>query len=382
MVYLHYNLKKRLGKIMEYKLIKEADFIVSNWSGGKTRQIGIFPEDSKYIDRKFVWRLSSATVETDESKFSKLPDYDRVLMVLEGDVVLAHQDERVARLKELEQDRFDGAFKTTSFGKITDYNLMVEKGNEGYLDVIKVGETSQGIDVEKKSDFELGTVGLYCKEGFFTATINGQTVMVNSGDQLIINFGQEEKVSLSVMGEGTIVRSTIFYNYRPEAKGPTVIPQEKATFDDFKTCIYLANIQFRGANKIFRNLKNQWFDEELKKKIRCIEKPCIPFFIAIIGVMIIASLCVKADMATAQWLGLIVAWLVVDSLLVSPLIYFFVMPKPVRKHIKDVNNLTPYEQKLYDIEMNTNERVETILKKYKSTGRYEYEDKGEGINRN
>ncbi|HKM28558.1 MAG TPA: hypothetical protein VJY37_02645, partial [Anaerovoracaceae bacterium] len=247
---------------------------------------------------------------------------------------------------------------------------------------IKVGETSQTIDVEKKPAFNLGTVGLYCKEGFFTATINGQTVMVSAGDQLIINYGQDDKVTLSVMGEGTIVRATIFYNYRPEDKGPTVIPREKATFDDFKTCIYLANIQFRGANKIFRNLKNQWFDEELKKKIRCIEKPCIPFFIAIIGVMIIASLCVKADMATAQWLGLIVAWLVVDSLLVSPLIYFFVMPKPVRKHIKDVNNLTPYEQKLYDIEMNTNERVETILKKYKSTGRYEYEDKGEGINRN
>ncbi len=112
---------------MEYKIYKEDDFRVSNWMGGKTTQLAIFPETAKYLERNFIWRLSSATCEKEESDFSKLAEFDRVLMVLQGDVVLAHQDVRVARLGELEQDSFDGGYSTKSFGKITDYNLILAK---------------------------------------------------------------------------------------------------------------------------------------------------------------------------------------------------------------------------------------------------------------
>ena len=43
------------------------DFQVSTWSGGKTIQIAISPEGAAYADRDFLWRVSSATVELDES---------------------------------------------------------------------------------------------------------------------------------------------------------------------------------------------------------------------------------------------------------------------------------------------------------------------------
>ena len=100
---------------MKYELLKEKDYNISKWTGGKTKELSIFPSTSKYLDRDFIWRLSSATVELEESDFSKLPDYDRVLMVLEGSVVLTYDDSRTVRLKELEQDSFDGAWKTKSF---------------------------------------------------------------------------------------------------------------------------------------------------------------------------------------------------------------------------------------------------------------------------
>ena len=67
--------------------------------------------------------------------------------------------------------------------------------------------------------------------------------------------------------------------------------------------------------------------------------------------------------------GVLAAWLAVDCLLVSPLIYFIFMPKPVRKHIKDVNSLTPYEQKIYEAELASNPQVEKMLKKYKNSGK-------------
>ena len=59
----------------------------------------------------------------------------------------------------------------------------------------------------------------------------------------------------------------------------------------------------------------------------------------------------------------------IDIFLISPLMYFAVVPKPTKAHIKDIDKLTPYEQKVRERQMNTNEQVEKILKKYKNSGR-------------
>ncbi|MBR6529308.1 MAG: hypothetical protein IKT62_04650, partial [Firmicutes bacterium] len=64
-----------------------------------------------------------------------------------------------------------------------------------------------------------------------------------------------------------------------------------------------------------------------------------------------------------------IGWILLDCLVISPLIYMPFMPKPIRKHIKDVNNLTPYEERVRAIELGTNEAVEKVLKKYKNSGR-------------
>ena len=41
-----------------------------------------------YVDRDFLWRLSSATVEDAESDFTALPDYERLISTLEGTIEL------------------------------------------------------------------------------------------------------------------------------------------------------------------------------------------------------------------------------------------------------------------------------------------------------
>ncbi len=363
---------------MEYKLYKEEDFSVSKWTGGTTRQLAIFPADGNYLERRFIWRLSTATCEQEESTFSKLPDFDRVLMVLSGSVVLAHQDVRVARLSELEQDRFDGAYRTKSFGKITDYNLMVAKGNKGFLDALSLTPESCHLTFDEDCAYDRKTAAFFCREGFAAVSIGEETVMMSPGQQLVINGTADEIFDISVMGEGHLIRAQIFYNYHPEEIGPTVIPSEKATFDDFKACIYLANIQFRGAKFIFRNLKNQWFDEELTKAIGKLEKIYLPFFVGVLG------LCIAAGLALTrgnEMTGLIAAviWLIFDIFVVSPLMYFAVVPKPVRKHIKDIHSLTPYEQGVREKQLGTNERMEKLLGKYKNSGKYLYDKDGNRI---
>ena len=354
---------------MRQHLFKEENYSTSNWTGGRTKELAIFPEESKYLDRNFIWRLSSATVETEESDFSKLPDYDRVLMVLEGEVVLSYEGQRVARLKELEQDRFDGAWKTKSFGKITDFNLMVRKGNEGYVDLIYPEPENKEFTSTFDTELPLATHALYCKEGYGVVTCGGETHMVSAGQLLVMEFDAGETAAYSVMGEGVIIRSQIFYGDMKEELFAEEIPAEKGSFDDFKCCVYLANVQFRWANYIVKKLRTQWFDEALSAAIKRVEKLYLTTIVMLLGVVGVFAVYYSQQLSSAATFLLTVAWLAADCLLVSPLIYMAFMPKPVRKHIKDINNLTPYEQRVREEELGRNEQLEKMMKKYKNSGR-------------
>lgn len=354
---------------MDYRIYGQEDFRTSGWSGGTTTELAVFPENGDYLSRNFIWRLSTATCDREEAVFSKLPDFDRVLMVLEGNVVLAHEEVRVARLSPYEQDRFDGAYKTKSFGKITDYNLMVAKGNEGYLDVLPLTAESQTFTGEIRSKYPNQALTLYLKEGYATITFGGKTVMLAAGNQLVLEADGGEALTFSAMGEGNLIRGQIFYIDNREELGPVEIPREKATFEDFKTCVFLANTQFHGARFVFRKLKDLWFDEALSAAIRKIEAFYLPFFIGFIGFCLILYAGVEGEWSPLPLLGASIAWILFDCLVISPLIYFAAMPKPVKKHIKHVDELTAYEQKVRERELNTNERVDRILKKYKNSGR-------------
>ena len=221
---------------------KEENFSVSAWSGGQTKELAIYPRGQKYIDRDFIWRLSSATIETEESDFTRLPDYDRVLMVLDGEVVLEYNGERVAKCGTLEQDSFDGAWRTKSYGRITDFNLMVRKGNAGYLDVIEPQREKQMFGASHETDLPLSTHALYCKEGYLIVGLGDKTQMLQPGQLFVIEYEMDETAAYSIMGEGIAVRAQIFYSGMEEELFPVEIPAEKATFDDFKACVYLANV--------------------------------------------------------------------------------------------------------------------------------------------
>ena len=128
--------------------------------------------------------------------------------------------------------------------------------------------------------------------------------------------------------------------------------------------------EFRGAKYILKSLKTTWFDEALSSAIKKIEKVYITFFVGILGFVFLTSFGVLREWNEIAILGLALGWLILDCLIISPLIYLPFMPKPIRKHIKEIDKLTPYEQKVRDAELGRNERVEKMMKKYKNSGRY------------
>ncbi len=113
---------------MIFKAITPDTYITSDWAGGKTTQIAIDPPEALYADRTFNFRLSSATVLLDESDFTPLPDYNRIIAPVAGQLQLIFNGDEAVVLDEMALCSFDGAWQTRSKGRVTDYNLMTRKG--------------------------------------------------------------------------------------------------------------------------------------------------------------------------------------------------------------------------------------------------------------
>ena len=112
---------------MEWKLLTQADQVTTTWSGGTTTQLAIAPEGAVYADRDFLWRLSSAKVELEHSDFTPLPDYNRLISVLHGELDMKIGDGARFGLEPFTLRSFDGGVPVESWGMCTDYNLMVRK---------------------------------------------------------------------------------------------------------------------------------------------------------------------------------------------------------------------------------------------------------------
>ena len=110
---------------MDVEIIKKSDTKIATWSGGTTSEIFIYPKESSFEQRDFNFRLSIATVEIEESEFTCLPDVNRTLMVLKGNLSLIHENQHTVQLKEFEQDSFKGDWNTKSKGKVTESEKVI-----------------------------------------------------------------------------------------------------------------------------------------------------------------------------------------------------------------------------------------------------------------
>lgn len=163
---------------MSIQHLKPADYITTKWSGGLTTQLGIAPEGAVYADRDFLWRLSSATVEDAESNFTALPDYERLISTLEGEIELNHNGGEKLTLRPYEVHRFDGGDETHSWGRCRDFNLMLRKGRcTGELrgEVLAAGE-SRTVCGGK------GLLLIYCGAGTVNVCADGDCVTLSADE--------------------------------------------------------------------------------------------------------------------------------------------------------------------------------------------------------
>ncbi len=151
-------------KHIEYEIVKESDQRISKWSGGMTRELYIYPKTALYTERNFDWRISSATIELDESSFTKLSGYFRHIMVLSGNTKLIHEGHHTIDLAQYGQDEFSGTWDTKSQGKCLDFNLMLKEGLKGEISKV---ENTKVIQLTPDTIY-----GFYCLQDGVTVAVN------------------------------------------------------------------------------------------------------------------------------------------------------------------------------------------------------------------
>ena len=203
------------------ELIKNNQYKQSAWSGGTTTEMFIYPSDSSYADRNFTWRISSASVDLDESTFTSLPDYHRILMVIKGKLLLNHEGVNPIELNELEQDSFDGGIATVSKGRVTDFNLMMKKGLcEGKVEALNIKSylaLSDNSEECKYNKFKEFTEVYYNIKGIVSVLIDKNKKIFLENKDLLIISRKNEKHSLlfelpdGINEEAILIKAKIFY---------------------------------------------------------------------------------------------------------------------------------------------------------------------------
>ena len=171
-------------------LLRANDFQVSDWSGGKTKQLYLSPPTGHYGKRDFDYRLSTATVELAESQFSDLSGFHRILMSLDHTLHLhnaSRQEETV--LAPFTPYFFEGSDSITSRGTCTDFNLIYSDHYQGQMIAI-----SNGQELSRDDEIQF----IYAL-GDLTVTGTNLPALNLEAEQLLIVEKETQETELHIM---------------------------------------------------------------------------------------------------------------------------------------------------------------------------------------
>ena len=235
-----------------------------------------------------------------------------------------------------------------------------------------------------------------CIDKFAVVSAAGEPYMLKAGDKLVFSARQDEELEISCMGEGRLSLLCTYYNEEAEETAVQMpgnaqvqatceseisdvaedgaetqepgstedgAAGEKSFASDLKLAYKIALTRFRGSTLIVRSLRGVWFDRALQRGIERIEGAYIPYILTIIGLMVI-GLTGAGRIENSLLFMLMGAWIVFALIIMVPLIFYAVLPKPIANHMKRIDSLSEEDRKLYEEDIDRNKRVNKIIKRY------------------
>lgn len=171
-----------------YRIIRKEQHKTTKWSGGTMTELYFYPETAYFGKRNFLFHVASATVDLEKSIFSDFTNYNRIIMTLDNKLELIHNNEEKVTLNKYEPHIFNGNADTVSYGKVTDFNLIMRK-DKCMGDAYAFSITKSSIIYPRKTihnhDHNLEIV--YCVSGSLTFNLNSEKLSVNQSDILLID---------------------------------------------------------------------------------------------------------------------------------------------------------------------------------------------------
>ena len=170
------------------ELIRQKSYKPTFWSGGMATELITYPSNSDYTNRNFLWRLGVAKIDIPESTFSNLTNISRKFMVIQGEIILDHENKYKKLLKTFEQDDFMGDWKTKTYGKASVFNLMTRENYNGELIHLNITPRKKiTFKYQVPLNKELVAICFYVISGNFKYIINSKVFNVNNNDLLLVN---------------------------------------------------------------------------------------------------------------------------------------------------------------------------------------------------
>ncbi|MGO3183875.1 MAG: HutD/Ves family protein [Aequorivita sp.] len=179
---------------MKISIRSSQHFLTSQWSGGSSAQLYIYPANATYAERNFDLRISTAKVEVEESTFTALPGVDRKLMILEGEISITHKGQYSKNLRAFDVDTFIGDWITTSRGICTDFNVMTTRGQQSELYHLAM-EAFSGYELKLKE--KCRNLFLYATSGTINLKIKNDNFILETGNLLVIEKLSVSSISIS-----------------------------------------------------------------------------------------------------------------------------------------------------------------------------------------
>ncbi len=182
------------------QIVPAAKHPISNWAGGTTTQLFIYPMESTLQNRDFDFRISSAKVEQEESNFSLFEGYRRQLLILEGQIEIYHENQYKKILKKLDVDEFSGDWKTSAKGKCIDFNIITSKEYQSSVASHQL-QKDEVLQNQIKSDWFF----IYTYKGSISVDISESNLMLNEGDLLVVSKQKGKEFKLEGVEGGELI---------------------------------------------------------------------------------------------------------------------------------------------------------------------------------
>lgn len=171
-----------------------------SWANGTSTELFVYPSDGNFQRRDFIFRISTATVEAEETTFSDFSGLTRILLPLKGKLTLVHEGRYTKELNPFEQDQFDGGWSTKSKGKVQDFNVIFNK--ETSARVLHYHLTSSEIKLLQEHE---SWHFIFVNDGIFE--VNG--VRFTAGDLIEFESVDTQPVEIKCVEAGNLLECII-----------------------------------------------------------------------------------------------------------------------------------------------------------------------------